>query len=298
MNYRPNAAARRLRRGTSELIALVLPTEAGQFNEPLYLQILAPLGQRLAQAGYDLTLIASSPGRDELKTYQRIVEGRRADGLIVVRTRRDDTRVNYLMQRGTPFVTMGRVELGAGAPMPFAFVDGDGEAAFFEATCRLIGAGHRRVAHIAAPDAFNFALLRRRGYARAMAQAGLEPVVLEGIADERTGLALGAQLLAREARPTAILCATDRLAFGVFRAAREAGISCPRDLSVIGHDNISTGAFTDPPLTTMELAISRTGTRLAEMILARIGGADPRDLQEVYAVEQVERASTAPPPTH
>ena len=297
MSYRPNAAARRLRRGASELIALVLPTEPGQFNEPLYLQILGPLGQRLAQAGYDLTLIASSPGRDELKTYQRIVEGRRADGLIVVRTRRDDTRVNYLMQRGVPFVTMGRVEPAAGAPLPFAFVDGDGEAAFFTATRRLAALGHRRIAHIAAPAAFNFAHLRRKGYARAMAEAGLEALVLEGVADERNGLALGAQMLARPDRPTAILCATDRLAFGVFRAAREAGLSCPRDLSVIGHDNISTGAFTDPPLTTMELAIERTGARLAEMILARIGGTDARDLQEVYAVEQVERASTAPPPT-
>ena len=296
LGYRPNAAARRLRRGASELIALVLPTEAGQFNEPLYLQVLAPIGQTLADAGYDLTLIASAPGRDELKTYERIVEGRRADGLIVVRTRLNDPRVQYLTGRGTPFVTMGRCNFGRESEdIPHAFVDGDGETAFFTATQNLISLGHRAIAHLAAPSAFNFAALRRRGYLRAMAAAGLEPLLLEGVADERSGLALGAQLLARAPRPTAILCATDRMAFGVFRAAREAGLQVPRDLSVIGHDNISTGAFTEPPLTTMELAIERTGTRLAEMILARIGGADPRGLQEIYPVQQIGRASTAAP---
>ena len=294
IGYRPNAAARRLRRGSSELIALVLPTEPGHFNEPLYLQLLAPLGQRLAREGYDLTLIAAMPGVGELKTYQRIVEGRRADGIVVVRTRRDDERIHYLNQQGTPFVAMGRCEAGlAGHETDFAYVDGDGEAAFYAATLRLAALGHRRITHLAAPSAFTFAAFRRRGYLRAMADVGLKAEWVEGMADEMAGADLAGALLARENRPTALLCATDRMAFGALHAARRAGLSVPDDLSVTGHDNISASAFCDPPLTTMELPIEPTGTKLAEMILARIGGADPRDLQEIYPVIAIERASTA-----
>ena len=294
IGYRPNAAARRLRRGSSELVALVLPTEPGHFNEPLYLQLLAPLGQRLAREGYDLTLIAAMPGVGELKTYQRIVEGRRADGIVVVRTRRDDERINYLNQQGTPFVAMGRCEAGlAGRETDFAFVDGDGEAAFYAATLRLVALGHRRIAHLSAPGAFTFAALRRRGYLRAMKDAGLEAECAEGMADETAGAELAGALLARRTRPTALLCATDRMAFGTMHAARRAGLNVPDDLSVTGHDNISASAFCDPPLTTMELPIEQTGTKLAEMILARIGGADPRDLQEIYPVIAIERASAA-----
>src|SRR5258706_12291893 len=70
--YRPNAAARRLRRGATEVVTLILPTESGHFNEPLYITLLAPIGDRLALAGYDLTLIAASPGPGETRIYRRI----------------------------------------------------------------------------------------------------------------------------------------------------------------------------------------------------------------------------------
>jgi LacI family transcriptional regulator len=69
----------------------------------------------------------------------------------------------------------------------------------------------------------------------------------------------------------------------------------PRDLSVVGHDNIVNTQFCDPPLTTMELPIAATGTKLAEKMLARLGGADPGALQEVCEVRFIERESTAPP---
>ncbi len=181
--YRPNAAARRLRRGTPEMVSLVLPTEPGHFNEPLYIELLAAMGEHLARHGFDLTLVAAPPGPDEIKTYRRLVEGRRADGIVVVRARRQDPRIDYLGRIGFPFVVMGRSE----TRLPYAFVDGDGEKAFFEATRRLVALGHRRIAHLAAPSAFTFAHLRRRGYERAMREAGFEPAIAEATADEQGG---------------------------------------------------------------------------------------------------------------
>ncbi len=114
--YRPNAAARRLRKGSTEMVTMVLPTEPGQFNEPLYIELLAAMGKRLAGAGYDLTLLASPPGTEEIKTYRRLVEGRRTDGLIVVRTRRDDARIRWLLDADFPFVAMGRTDVPGPSP--------------------------------------------------------------------------------------------------------------------------------------------------------------------------------------
>jgi LacI family transcriptional regulator len=290
-SYRPNAAARRLRRGATDIVTLILPTEPGHFDEPLYIQMLAPIGDRLARDGYDLTLIAATPGPDETKIYRRVVEERRADALIVVRTRHQDPRVQYLATRQFPFVTLGRTECAHA----YAHVDGDGEAAFRLATERLQASGHRRIAHLAAPSAFTFAGLRSRGYAAAMAAAGLEPRVIEDLASEEGGYRAAKVALNVTPRPTALLCATDRMAIGALRAAREMQLSVPGDLSVVGHDNLPATAFTDPPLSTMELPIAETGERLAEMVLARLGGADPRDLVHLRAVEMIDRASVAPP---
>lgn len=290
-NYRPNAAARRLSKGKTEVVSMVLPTESGNFNEPLYIQLLSHIGQGLARAGYDLTLLAATPGPDEASLYRRIVESRRADGLIVVRTRREDPRVRYLQEAGFPFVCMGRTE----AERPYAFVDSDGLAAFAKATRRLVALGHRRIQHLAAPSAFSFAARRRAGYEEAMRDAGLEARIVETVADEEHGYAEARRLLAAADRPTAVVAATDRLAFGVMKAAREAGLVLGRDLSLVGYDNLAASAFTDPPLSTMEMPLTRAAARLAEMILARIDGTPPETLQEVLDVVTVDRETVGPP---
>lgn len=290
-NYRPNAAARRLSKGLTEVVSMVLPTESGNFNEPLYIPLLSHIGQRLVRDGYDLTLLAAAPGPDEASLYRRIVESRRADGLIVVRTRRDDPRVRYLLEADFPFVCMGRTE----ADRPYAYLDADGTAAFALATRRFLDLGHRRVLHLAAPSAFSFAGHRRAGYEAAMAEAGLEARVVETAADEQHGYEAALSVLAEPDRPTAIVAATDRLAYGVMKAARERGLALGVDLSLVGYDNLTASAFTEPPLSTMELPLPRAAGRLAEMILARIRGAGPETLREVHAVEFVDRDTVGPP---
>jgi LacI family transcriptional regulator len=291
VGYRPNAAARRLRRGTSEIVSLVLPTAPGRFNEPLYIELMRAMGETLVNAGIDLTLMASEPGDDELRVYRRLVSGRRVDGIIVVRTRVEDPRIAFLVESGFPFVVMGRTE----TPGPFPFVDGDGAEGFAEATRYLIRLGHLRIIHIAAPSEFMFSHFRRAGYERAMLEAGLPARVIEATADEEGGFEVAITRLAAPEAPTAILCSTDRIAFGVMRAVHSLGLSIPDDVSVIGHDNLPACAYSFPPLTTMELPLADTGRILAEMLLARIEGADPTTMQSVRPVRLIERGSVAPP---
>jgi LacI family transcriptional regulator len=289
-NYRPHAAARRLRLGSTETVTMVIPGTPGHFDEPLYLELLTTLGARFDAAGFDLTVLAARDPAEEAAVYRRLVEGRRTDGLIVARTRREDQRILYLTEARFPFVTIGRTE----TPFPYAHVDGDGESAFRAATESLIALGHRRIAFLAAPSAFTFGKLRQRGWTCAMEAAGLaHDAVLEGQLTEFGGLAAARALLAQE-RSTALLCATDRMAIGAMRAVKEAGLVVGRDVSVVGHDNISASAFTEPALTTMELSMMDVGARVADMLIALIGGADARDLSEILPVIPIERASVGP----
>lgn len=289
VGYRPNSAARRLRKGASETVALVMPTEPGRFYEPVFVDLLAVIGERLAARGFDLMLLASRPGIEELAAYRRIIKDRRADACILVRTRRHDERVALLEEAGLPFVCHGRTETRA----PYAFVDGDGEAGFRDVTNRMIGLGHRRIAHLAAPDHFTFAELRARGWHMAMRVAGLaDDLKVMCASAEEAGEQAAAELLAVADRPTALICATDRIAIGAIRAVQAAGLVVGRDIAVTGHDNIHASRFTHPALTTMDLDVRSVGECLVDKLLHLIDRGMPEQPGEVFALRQILRASS------
>ncbi|MCX7323427.1 MAG: substrate-binding domain-containing protein [Hyphomicrobiales bacterium] len=289
VGYRPHSAARRLRKGASETIALVMPTEPGRFYEPVFVELLAVIGERLAARHFDLMLLAARPGHEEQAVYRRIVKDRRADACIIVRTRRQDERVALLQEAGVPFVCHGRTETRT----PYAFVDGDGEAGFREITGRLIVLGHRRIAHLAAPDHFTFAELRARGWHMAMRSAGL-PDDLKRVcpATEDAGETAAAALLVGPERPTALICATDRMAIGAVRAAQAAGLVVGRDIAVTGHDNIHAARFTHPALTTMELDVKSVGESLVDKLFDDLDGKESAQKGMIFPLRQILRAST------
>ncbi|MGX1790004.1 substrate-binding domain-containing protein [Bosea sp. NPDC055332] len=292
-NYRPHSAARRLRKGTGETVAFVLPAQPGHFHEPVFAELLAAIGEHLATQHHDLILLAARPGLEEMATYRRLVESGRADAFILARTRRKDDRVAYLEAKGVPFICHGRTE----TKQPYAFVDGDGEAGFKALTSRLIGLGHRRIGYLSAPSYLTFATLRAAGWRQAMTEADLAETAQRLFAEdeptEEGGHRLAAEMLAAEQPPTALVCATDRMALGAMQAVVEAGLVIGRDIAVTGHDNIPAASYARPGLTTMALPPAQVGTRLAEMVLARLGGADARDLTTIFDLRQIPRGSSA-----
>ena len=292
-NYRPHSAARRLRKGTGETVAFVMPAQPGHFHEPVFAELLAAIGEKLAAEQHDPILLAARPGLEEMATYRRLVESGRADAFIIARTRRHDERVAYLEAKGVPFICHGRTE----TKRPYAFVDGDGEAGFRKLTTRLIGLGHRRIAHLSAPSYLTFATLRAAGWRQAMVEAGLDEaaqqLLVEGEPTEADGHRLAAELLAGSQPPTALVCATDRMALGAMQAVVEAGLAIGPDIAVTGHDNIPAASYARPGLTTLELPPAEVGARLAAMVLARMSGRDPRELSAVLDLRQIPRGSSA-----
>ncbi len=288
MNYSPNPVARRLSRGSSETVALVVPGDPGKFYEPVLVDMLAGLGETLAGHGYQLVLMTARPGEEEEKVYRRLMSARLADAAILVRTRVEDPRIAFLAENNFPFVTLGRSE----SPHSFAFIDGDAETAFMQATKRLIARGHRRIALMATSPQFSFAGYRRAGWEKAMAEAGLATdAVFECAPTEEGGVAAAGEMLARAADVTALVCMTDRIAIGAMSAMRRAGVKPGSDVAVIGHDNIPASPYTDPPLATMELPLVEVGRGLGDKAIALINGARPDELCEVRPVSLIWRAS-------
>ena len=112
--------------------------------------------------------------------------------------------------------------------------------------------------------------------------------------NEAGGYEAAKWLLDQPQAPTSLLCATDSIAIGALSALKERGLVAGRDVAVIGHDNLPSGAYTDPPLSTMEIAAPDVGRQLADMLIARLGGRDPRELQTILPVRQVPRATHGP----
>lgn len=291
LGYQPNPLAKRLRTGKAGAVGVALPADPGRFDDPFFLQFLAAMGRRFAEADIDLLVTAARPGEEELKVYRRLIDAKRVDGIVIARTRRHDERIEFLQARGFPFVAHGRTE----AAKPYAHLDIDGEGAFAAATRRLAEFGHRRIALVNAPDAYMFAHFREAGWRRALAELGLAPGPSRAAEpNEENGHRLTRELLAQRDRPSAILCGTDRLAVGALRAIAEAGLRAGHDVSVIGYDDLPVATYTDPPLTTIHQPLERAGERIVEILIELMNGADPSAYAEILEARLVARASDGP----
>ncbi|MCR4267283.1 LacI family DNA-binding transcriptional regulator [Nitratireductor sp. ZSWI3] len=287
--YRPNASARRLRKQRAELVAVTLPNDPGHIGPPHFLDMLSGCAEHLASAGLNLVMAPVPRGASELDICRRFVDGRRVDAMLLVRTRRNDERVEFLQSRSIPFVTNGRTE----NPAPHPFIDGDGQAGFHAATRRFLAAGHRRIGHIAAPQDYYFAHVRRMGWAAAMHEAGFVPDLFsENAPTELGGYRAALDLLQRPSPPTALVCSTDEMAIGTLRALRETRGG--DGIAVVGHDDLPMGAYVSPALSTMRVTGENLGARFASLLLRAIAGEPAETLQELHPVEFVDRASHEP----
>ena len=290
IGYVPNETARRLQSGRSGAVGVVVPAEPGRFD-PFFLGMLASIGPLLARQGLALVMMSGRPGAEEMHAYRHLVEEHRVDGVLLARTRRHDPRIAYLLHSFVPFVAHGRTE----TRRAYAHLDIDGEAAFRMAAERLIGFGHRRIGLINAPAEYMFARHREAGWRRALAASALKPgPMLASDPSEEGGELAMRRLIASGDPPSAVLCATDRMAVGALAALAAARLRAGRDISLIGYDNLPIATYTDPPLTTIDQPLEAMAARLVEMLIALIGGASPAEFAEVRAPVLIPRASDGP----
>ena len=292
LGYYPNHTARQLQKQRTDTIGLIIPTFGPRFADPYFSLILAGIGDELAERGINLLISTRSPGPEEIDTYKDMVEGRRVDGLVVIRTRREDERIAYLAERGFPFVAFGRTNLDINYP----FIDEDSQTGTYQLIMHLIELGHERIAYIAAPQGLMFGFYRHEGYRQALEDSGLgydEGLVQTADLTRRGGAAAAEHLLADQPAPTALVAANDLMALGAMNAAQEIGFTIGRDLSLAGFDDIPTAEALS--LTTLNQPIYDIGHRLSQMLAALIAGDDGIEKQILLQPELIIRGSVSPP---
>lgn len=218
----------------------------------------------------------------------------RPDGVVLTPPHSDNPLIcGLLAEHHIPFARIGSNAPGPGIPMT---MDDDGSAR--AATEHLIGLGHRAIGFIAGSAEYSLSDWRIMGWRRAMEQAGLalDGLLARGDFSYASGLVAAEQLLASTPRPTAIIASSDQMTLASLAAAGRAGLSVPRDLSLISFDNTPIVRFSQPPLTAIDQPIAATVSRAVELLIETVKSGDkPRHVVTVSG-ELIERSSTAPPP--
>jgi LacI family transcriptional regulator len=295
MNYRPHPVAHRLATGRTGAIALVSSVRAGNYLDATFAALLSGAAEVMRAQGYFALSVGLPTGEGEIPELERFLAGHLVDGVILARTRIDDPRVRLLQARGIAFVTHGRTEANAA----HAWVDPDNEQAFYLATQRLVALGHRRIALINGQPHMTYAVLRERGFRSALDHAGIPSAAAAVVYGEVTaadGERLAQEVFAHSSAPTAIVCATDAQALGAMAACKARGLRVGVDVSVSGYGNTEAGAYSDPPLATIEHAVMANGQHLAQLLMRRMAGEPPEALTQLEPVQMIERASIGPAP--
>lgn len=292
--YRPNGAARRLATGKADAIGIVYPTGSGDLGDPRFIEVVAGMTDRFAQAGVDV-LIASARPADELATYERLLKARRVDGFIVPHTRMDDARIEHLLASGVPFVAYGRTAKPGG----YAWFDFDNEAGTALAVQRLADLGHEDIAYVHAPLDLTFAHQRHQGFLRGLREAKLKPDkrhLVEAVFSRRGGYDTMQALLKQEPLPSAVIVDNNICGVGVVRALLDAGLVLGRDISVIVYDGMPVDTILG---TTAITAIAQpeanaSGVQLAELMLGLVEGKPLQQLQVLWQPQLALGASDGP----
>lgn len=296
LGYEPSPSAVGLASGRTRTVAVIVPFVTQWY----FAQVIQGAEAPLREAGYDL-LLYNLGGRPEARqrVFSTSLLAKRADAVLLLGLKPSPEELDRLLTLGRPVALVGADAPGLGG------VHIDDVAAARLATEHLLSLGHRRIGYIGgslttAVD-FTAPSARLEGYRSALAAAGIpRDPALEDIGDFTVagGGAAGRRLLAGPGRPTAIFAASDEMAIGVLRAARDLGIAVPEELSVVGVDDHELAEFFD--LTTIAQPVREHGRLAAEQVLAGLTGTrDPRQAAPVVlSVHLIRRGTTAPAPAH
>ncbi|MEV8566437.1 LacI family DNA-binding transcriptional regulator [Streptomyces sp. NPDC051322] len=289
LGYRPNSAARALRRGEFRTLGVILFTLSTTGN----MRTLEAVASSAAREGYATTLLpVTVPTQDEVRgAFTRLGEIA-VDGVIIIME-------VHLLDTATvtlpPHAQVVVVDSNAGDR--YCVVDTDQIGGARAAVAHLLELGHETVWHIAGPEGSFSAERRVDSWRSVLRGAGrAEPALLRGDWSAESGYRAGLRIAA-DPRCTAVFVANDQMALGVLRALHEHGRRVPEDVSVVGFDDIPEAASFLPPLTTVHQDFAEVGRLCVEDVLRQIRNDAPEKGTTLVPTDLIVRHSTAPPPT-
>ena len=297
LNYKPNVFSQILKGGSSREIGVIIPT----ITNPFYAQLVSSVEEECLHRGYT-PIICSSQNSSELeKRHLENLESKQVEGVLLSCVHLSDSLLETLTASTRAFVLFDQTSPGyEGDCVGFDFFSGG-----YMATKYLLDCGHRDIAFISGPIDRPSRNQYFDGYRRALRDAGVRlnnrRVVLHSDSDVasdvsterdfRCGWELGRILMQSDYLPDALVAVNDMMAIGAIKYLESEGVHVPRDISVIGFDDISISSLVSPALTTIAQPATETGRLASRILLDRLEGKPVTEGKVILEPKLVERES-------
>jgi DNA-binding LacI/PurR family transcriptional regulator len=286
MGYHPDNNARALASGKSRILGLIISDIAN----PFFPELVKSFEEMSLQNGLEVLVANTSYDPDRmLHSVRRLME-RKVDGVAVMTSEMDKDLISHMVKRRIPMVFL---DTGTVRDV-VSNIKVDYGKGIREAVNHLVELGHERIGFISGPADLRSALARRTEFLKWFKHYGLlhDPTLIEsGNHKVDGGDAAMQRLLPRH--PTAVIASNDLSAFGALRAIYNAGLRVPKDISVVGFDDIELCQVTQPPLTTIRLSRSELGEKAFEALFTIIHGASRKGREYHVDTQLIVRNSTA-----
>ncbi|MDA9556735.1 DNA-binding transcriptional regulator CytR [Vibrio sp.] len=287
--YSPNALTRNLRRNESKTIVVMIPN----ITDPYFNDIIRGVEDTASDNGYVVLLCDNSQSQSNSAAMSQFLT-KQADGILLLGS---DIHIDTSKsdQKALPPMAMA-CEYSPELELPTVHIDNLTSA--FEAVNYLTRMGHTRIAQISGPKDAALCQFRHQGYQQALRRAGIslnERHCISGDYSFESGSQAVRTLMRQPDAPTAIFCHNDVMAIGAMQELKKLGLQVPKDVSLIGFDDITFSAFCDPPLTTMSQPRYEMGCQAMQILLSSLRGEEVANGSRLLDTNLVVRASVAPP---
>jgi LacI family transcriptional regulator len=297
LGYQPSQLARGLRRNQTSMLVMIIP----DVTNPFFPAVIRGVEDVAYKSSLRLVLCNTDNDPRKEMSYLNEMRAYRPAGWLVIPSVDSEIATHFHADAGPPVVCLDRQPRGWRGDVALVA----NEEGAYKATCHLLRMGHRQLAVITGPLHLENAVERLEGFKRALAEAKvhLDPDYIQEARFEReSGYQAAIRLLRMLPRPTGIFACNDLMALGVFLAARELGLRCPDDVSIVGFDNLDFAEFTAPALTTVHQPGYQLGTAAARLLLERMNGSTqpakkivlPSELKIRNSVATVSEAHISP----
>jgi DNA-binding LacI/PurR family transcriptional regulator len=292
--YTPNAHARNLATNHSRTFGLIL----SDLSNPFFPELVKSIQERAIELGYDISMANTNYDSERaLASVQRMLE-QRVSGVAVMTSEMDDSLTRRLAEREVAIVFLDVGKVG-----PYVSnIAVNYEKGIRAGVEHLLALGHRRIAYISGPLRLRSAQRRYLAFTRMMkkyeSSLRTQPWIYEGDFKAAGGQRAVVEMLQQKPRPTAIVAANDLMAMGALGELKKAGLRVPKDISIVGFDDILFAALTDPPLTTVALPREEIGRASVDALLNTIKDTSRMGREYKILPRLIVRESTGPVPVN
>ena len=285
LNYFKNTSARLLVRGRSDLLGLVI----SDIENPFFPELIKSFESACGRERLEVLLSATNYDRRQAEAVLRRMLENRVQGVAVMTSQFDEGLADRLSEKDIPLVTLGSVR----AKKNRSSIKINYRKGVSQAVRRLYEKGHRAMAIASGPLDQLSAIEYQTAIVDSLKEAGLSPfAVIEGDHGPESGARAVRALLSGGRRPTAIFCGNDRMAIGALGVAGEMGFQVPRDVSIVGSDDIWMARYCYPALTTVRIPRDALGQLAFEVLIKMVRSKRKPSSRHVLETQFVERQST------